>query len=642
MTQGDRVELRWPGKRGPGELDGPTLPLQVEQRIGGPAGGEFDPRRDLLICADNLLAMQALLATHTGAIDLNYLDPPFATGHDFVRTSFTDAAGEARGELRTHAYHDRWPGGLAGFLRMLEPRLRLAHRLLAAHGSLYLHVDPTVGHYAKLVLDEIFGPGCFQREIVWRIGWLSGFKTRAHNWIRNHDLIFFYTKDPSRFTFNKQYVPHPEGYLRRDGQPARGRGVPMEDVWNANSAEFSLRGRDSLDSIQIKSFSREKTGWATQKNTSLLRRIIAASSRPGDLVADFFCGSGTTLVAAAELGRRFLGCDCALPAIELAHTRLQELGVAGPRALAVPKDSADPTASPAEAPVPTDMSDRAAANPSGAPRRPSTSSDAPVPTDMSEATAGLDRCGLGLGERRVWLGEGGQREHVARLLRHHEAEPLDVADLHGRRGELGVLVGPWDAPLTRAAVHAALARAATLGLVGVDALAWDWAFAADEDLSAGTGLALTCLQLRRDLLDERALARADSGLGERPAFHLEFRAVGPHAVQLHLTGASVRRPERLPADLRAAAGDWRALIEAWSVEFDATAGPLRPDQRSHRTRNQPGLAVASAAHHYPGPGPFTARVMVLDRLGAAHALDFSLCWRGDTLQAVPLDPPPRT
>ncbi len=572
MSREDRVELRWPGK-GEADVALPAgLELCVEQRIGEPAG-------NLLICADNLRAMQALQATHAGAIDLIYLDPPFATGHDFVRTSFAGPDGEGRGELKAHAYHDRWPGGLAGFLRMLEPRLRLCHRLLAPQGSLYLHVDPTIGHYAKLVLDEVFGAACFQREIVWRIGWLSGYKTRANNWIRNHDLIFFYTKDPARFTFNKQYVPHPAGYRRRDGAVATSPGVPMEDVWNANLAEFALRGRDSLDSIQIKSFSREKTGWATQKNTSLLRRIVAASSRPGDLVADFFCGSGTSLVAAAELGRRFIGCDCALPAVELAHARLLEIRVA-------------------------------------------------VPEDMSQATApGFARCGLGLAERRLWLGEGGAGEHVSRLLRHHGAVPISAGGLHGQRGTVGVLIGPWDAPLGRAAVQAALREAAARELTGLDVLAWSWGFTADEDLSAGTGVELTCLQLRRELLDDRALAREDGGLGERPCFRFEWRAGPEQTVTLVLGGASLRRPERLAPDLGAAVlADWCELVESWSVEFAAIGGPLRPDQRHYRTRSQRGLAVESAAARLDGSGPWWARVEVIDRLGAAHPLDFQLSW----------------
>ena len=579
-----RVELRWPGKRGPGEHVGAGLRLQLEQRIGG-AGDDFDPRHNLLICADNLLAMDALLATHAGAVDLIYLDPPFATGHDFVRTSFTEGEGEARGELRTHAYHDRWPGGLAGFLRMLEPRLRLAHRLLAAHGSLYLHVDPTVGHYAKILLDEIFGAACFQREIVWRIGWLSGFKTRAHNWIRNHDLLFFYTKDPARFTFNKQYLPHPEGYVRRDGKPPRSQGVPLEDVWNANSAEFALRGRNSLDSIQIKSFSREKTGWATQKNTSLLRRIITASSNPGDLVADFFCGSGTTMLAAAELGRRFIGCDCAAPAIELAHTRLSEA----------------------------------------------------VPEDMSEKP-GFDRCGLGVPERRVWLGQGGQAEHVARVLRHHGATAAP-GPLHGLRGDVAVWVGPWDRQVTRAELRAALAATVQRGLTSLDVLAWSWAFGADEDLATGTGVALTCVQLRRELLDERA--REGAATGERPAFALEWHAASDAAftVTVALRGASLCRPERLEPGLRAALADWRELVEAWSIDFAAGA-VLRPTQRWHRTRTRPALTMQSDPHAYPDAGPHRARVVLLDRLGAAHTLDFELRWSNGRLEVTRVDPPP--
>ena len=626
MSREDRVELRWSGKRGDESPSVPVLAWTIEQRIGG-VGDGFDPARDLLICADNLRAMQALQATHAGAIDLIYLDPPFATGHDFVRTSFTGPDGEARGELRAHAYHDRWPGGLAGFLNMLEPRLRLCHRLLAPHGSLYLHVDPTVGHYAKVVLDEVFGPGCFQREIVWRIGWLSGYKTRAHNWIRNHDLIFFYTRDPARFTFNKHYVPHPAGYRRRDGKPAEGPGVPMEDVWNANSAEFALRGRDSLDSIQIKSFSREKTGWATQKNASLLRRIIAASSRPGDLVADFFCGSGTTLVAAAELGRRFIGCDCALPAIELAHARL--LALAGPDARPTSKRDRE------------DMSEVQPASEHALKGMLDGTGDmGPVREDMSGKTAApptFDRCGLGLGERRLWLGEGGAREHVARLLRHHGAAALaEAGALHGVRGELGVVVGPWDAPLGRQAVRAALTEAAARGLVGVDALAWSWGFAADEDLSAGTGLALTCLQIRRELLDERALAREDAALGERPAFRFEWQELAPRVVQVALRGASLRRPERLGADLRAALADWSELVEGWSVEFAAADGPLRPDRRHQRTRGQRALVREAAPFRYPdGPGPFLARVVVLDRLGAAHALGFTLTWSEGQLAVEP-------
>lgn len=317
------LELCWPDKY---DADGGRRPVRevpearrIErvERVGVGTGR--------VMLADNLGALQALRREWAGAVDLAYLDPPFGTGGRF-------SVGRRLGDdpqvapLEMPAYDDRFEGGAAGLLAMLDDRLRLIHELLAPHGSLYVHVDPTVGHAVKLMLDEIFGPRCFQREIVWRIGWLSGFKTRARNWIRNHDLIFFYTKDPAQFRFNKAYTPYPEGYVRRDGKPPSGRGFPLEDVWNANAAEFALTGAQSLDSIQIKSFSREKTGWATQKNAALLGRIIEASSNPGDVVLDVFGGSGTTACAAHALGRRFIHCDRAPMATEITRGRLLDAG----------------------------------------------------------------------------------------------------------------------------------------------------------------------------------------------------------------------------------------------------------------------------------------------------------------------------
>ena len=300
--------LSWPGRdasSSPALAPGPVL----QRHPGQPPLPEAAPNR--LHLGDNLAVMRSLQAALEGRIDLLYADPPFGSDDNYVLR---------RGGTETFAYGDRWPGGPSGYLGMLLPRLVAMHALLAPQGSLYLHLDSGAVHYAKVLCDEIFGRECFQREIIWRIGWVSGYKSAARNWIRNHDTILFYTKDPRRFTFHKPRLPHPPGYARRGG--GEGRGRPVEDVWNANAAEAALTGPASLDSIQLKSFSREKTGWATQKNESLLRRIIAASSSPGDLVADFFCGSGTTLVAAEGLGRRWLGCDVSEAAIALSRERL--------------------------------------------------------------------------------------------------------------------------------------------------------------------------------------------------------------------------------------------------------------------------------------------------------------------------------
>ncbi|GIX46084.1 MAG: site-specific DNA-methyltransferase [Candidatus Tectimicrobiota bacterium] len=336
----NKVELVWPGKYNEDgtlkEVPRVSLPFQVIERVNesratrearktgiqqtlfdvweGKEGETFEEGwRNKLIWGDNLLVMGSLLEKFAGKIDLIYIDPPFATGADF---SFTAPIGEEGEEvykeqsiLEEKAYRDTWGRGLQSYLQMMYQRLAFMRDLLTEHGSIYVHLDATVGHYIKTVMDEIFGQDSFQREIIWRIGWVSGYKSAAKNWIRNHDMILFYVKTPGSFVFNKEYIPYAPGYKRRGGEEPTGQGYPIEDVWNANPFEFALTGEDSLDSIQIKSFSTEKTGFATQKNESILRRIINASSNPGDLVADFFCGSGTTLAVAEKLGRRWIGCD---------------------------------------------------------------------------------------------------------------------------------------------------------------------------------------------------------------------------------------------------------------------------------------------------------------------------------------------
>lgn len=260
---------------------------------------------------DNLEALAGLVPEYKGCVGLVYLDPPFGTGRRF-----------AAADGAYVAYEDRFEGGVAGLLSMLEPRLRLVAELLAPTGSLYVHVDPIAVHPVKLLLDEILGPRCFQREIVWRIGWISGFKAAQRNWVRNHDTILFYTKHPTRFTFHKVYVPHRPGYRRRGGGRGGRSGVAVGDVWNAGPEDLALEGAASLDSIQIKSLSREKTGYATQKNESLLARIVGASSNEGDVVLDPFCGSGTTLAVAARMGRRAVGIDASPVAVDVVRRRI--------------------------------------------------------------------------------------------------------------------------------------------------------------------------------------------------------------------------------------------------------------------------------------------------------------------------------
>jgi len=269
-----------------------------------------------LIYGDNMLAMQALLAgdpdtglpSMRGKVDLIYIDPPFDSKADY-RTKITLPGADIEQKptvVEQFAYADTWEEGTVSYLKMIYPRLVLMKELLSDKGSIYVHIDWHVGAYVKVMLDDIFGKENNIREIVWRIGWVSGYKSALPNWIRNHDSILFYSKS-STYTFNKEYIPYPQDYVRRDGNRPTGQGYPIEDTWNCSSL-------DELNSINIMSFSREKVGYATQKPEKLLERIINASSNQGDLVCDFFGGSGTTAAVAERLGRRWITCDIGKPA----------------------------------------------------------------------------------------------------------------------------------------------------------------------------------------------------------------------------------------------------------------------------------------------------------------------------------------
>lgn len=266
---------------------------------------------------DNLQVMSHLLKHYRGKVDLVYIDPPFDSKATYKKEI------KLRGEtinndhtaFEEKQYGDMWNND--EYLQFMYERLVLIRELLSDTGSIYVHMDENRSHYLKVILDEVFGPNSFKREIIWRIGWISGYKSAAKQWIRNHDTIFYYTKG-SEYTFNKKYIPYPEGYTRRDGAKPTGQGYPIEDTWNCSEL-------DVLNSIQIMSFSSEKVGYPTQKNENLLKRIIECSSNPGDLVFDCFMGSGTTQAVAMKLDRRFIGADINLGAIDTTVNRLNQI-----------------------------------------------------------------------------------------------------------------------------------------------------------------------------------------------------------------------------------------------------------------------------------------------------------------------------
>jgi len=250
---------------------------------------------NLIIKGNNLLALHSLKKKYRGKVKLIYIDPPYNTGGDSF--NYNDSFN-----------HSTW-------LTFLRNRLEVAKELLSTDGSIYMQLDYNEVHYGKILMDEIFGRENFQREIIWDVTVLSGFKTIANNWIRGHETILYYSKS-ERPMFNKLYQEHTQEYLSSfkkkdaDGRMymvAHGKtryldkteekGKPFGDVWN------------DVASFQQIPTAKERLNFSTQKTEKLLSRIIQASSNSGDLVLDFFAGSGTTPVVAHKLKRRWIAIE---------------------------------------------------------------------------------------------------------------------------------------------------------------------------------------------------------------------------------------------------------------------------------------------------------------------------------------------
>lgn len=299
-------------------------------RFGTQASSSLD-EMNRLIYGDNLLAMQALLAgdpatgltSLRGKVDLIYIDPPFDSKADY-RTKLTLPGGNINQKPTTieqFAYADTWKDGTVSYLRMLYPRLVLMRELLSDNGSIYVHIDWHVGHYVKVLMDEIFGKANFVNEIVWH--YHTGMRVKTH-WNRKHDVILMYSKTKDNIIFNQQ--TETRIYPFKPSMASDG-GAVIEEILNRDGVrtgifKSTLMSRDVWDISQVFNMSKEYAGYATQKPEALLERIIKASSNVGDLVCDFFGGSGTMAAVAERLGRRWITSDIGKPATLVIRKRL--------------------------------------------------------------------------------------------------------------------------------------------------------------------------------------------------------------------------------------------------------------------------------------------------------------------------------
>ena len=315
-------ELRWTGKRPYRSTQ--YFPAQLRESYGEEQNGWINK----IFWGDNLQVMSHMLKEYRGKIDLIYIDPPFDSKADYKKKIDLKGIGKATSDsssFEEKQYGDIWTND--EYLQFMYERLLIMRELLSETGSIYLHCDWHRSAYLRLLLDEVFGADSFRNEIVWSY---FGFKrATSKKFPQKHDLIFSYTKSPE-YTWNVQYKPHSPEYIKRFKKDENGR-LYRDDVNPTGGGTRiiyldEVEG-DIIDSVwsdipPVNPVAKERQNYPTQKPEALIERIIKASTNPGDIVFDCFMGSGSTQAAAMKLGRRFIGADINLGAIQTTTKRL--------------------------------------------------------------------------------------------------------------------------------------------------------------------------------------------------------------------------------------------------------------------------------------------------------------------------------
>lgn len=613
-----KTELVWKGKYDdegtlvPVEKPGP-YPFQIIEVVNQPRSGneELKPQQNLfetykgnegdtfetgwrnkLIWGDNKFVMSSLLEKFAGKIDLIYIDPPFATGADFRMN--IDVGEKGKEVYKEHsiieekAYRDTWGLGLESFLRMMYDRLSIMKELLSEKGSIYVHLDWRMNSYVRLLFDELFGFDNLQREIVWDISVLSGFKSLANNWIRGHDTILFYSKDSNNIIFNKQTVEHREEYIKRfnktdkDGRKyfdGRGekryldevieKGKPIGDVWN-----------DIMSFQQIPT-AVERLPYPTQKPELLLERIISASSNDGSIVADFFCGSGTTCAVAEKLNRRWIGVDLGRYAIHTTRKRLLEI--------ASSKDLND------------------------------------TKKKYGKSAKPFEILNLGKYERQFWQVKAFNRkdekqalyEYLAFILKLYGAEPIaGSSHIHGKKGNALVYVGAVDSPVTIQEVNDAMHDCKEMGQKELHILGWEWEMGlndAMEEVAKQEKIKLKLRTIPMDVLDPEAVRKSDIRFFELAYFKVDIET-DKKEVKIKLEDFVIPHTDLIPQEVKDSIKKWKDWIDYWAVDFDFKNDAFNNTWTSYRTRQDRKLNL-TAKHTYEKTGTYKVLVKIIDIFG---------------------------
>ena len=709
------VELVWNGKTA--DVCTAVLPFQTLEHVDEPreetkAQAElFDARgrqtqgwTNKLIWGDNKLILSSLKAgalrrqiEDAGGLKLIYIDPPFDVGADFSMD--IEIGGETFHKepnlLEQIAYRDTWGRGADSFLAMLFERLTLMQQLMASDSAVYIHLDWRTIHYVKAMLDEVFGRDNFMANVIWkRIS--SGRKAASNKWLAVDDIMLVYTKGEHAIT--PQYAPYSDEYKKRFvHEDERGKyfwdniGTYSQDRLKRLEGEGRIRYPENssakprmknylhegkgviIDNIwtdisPVNSQANEDTAYATQKPEALVERVMLASSKPGDLVADFFSGSGTTAAVAEKLGRKWIATDLGKFAIHTTRKRL--IGV----------------------------------------QRELKAADKPF--------RAFEVLNLGRYERQAYLNVGGrlslaQREQALAqketefrelILRAYKGEPLaNDGFFHGKHGGRLVVIGPINLPVGRLFVEEVITECRKRGATRVDVLAFEFEmglFPAVLEEAKQKGIDLTPKYIPAEVFDKRAVDKGQvvfhdiSFVEATPRYAKGKSARDKLSVQIELTDFSVYYTQGAAEAAIAALKDgksdvicdqgqlvkiskskdgtvkretltkhWTDWVDYWAVDFDyqnrkeiikvpVGAGPggvlpgfegpqvdmplefedrwtgsyiFENEWQSFRTRKQRELELITAEHTYDRPGRYTVAVKVVDIFG------------NDTMTLVPVN-----
>jgi adenine-specific DNA-methyltransferase len=632
------TELSWECKYIDGKRQTPVrvaLPFQTIETVNESAAdrqrslelfttGRQTGWRNRLIWGDKKYVLPSLMPEFAGKINLIYIDPPFDTGQDFSYTATIPESAKTEEDedtafvkrpsiLEQKAYRDTWGvtqaekdcgvSSLDKYLKWFYETAFLLRDLLAEDGCMYVHLDWRMSHYAKLVLDEVFGPDKFLNNVVWE------YQTRHSSdrfWNRKHDDLLLY-RNSDRWTFNwrdeevmqklapvtiaKYRLKDEKGFYRLNGRFLKGSPIKgakdVDQAWEKKRPDLVVRdylrpGIPPNDSFFIpieNQSSSDRTDYPTQKPTALLRKLIKASSNEGDLVLDCFVGSGTTAAVAEALNRRWIACDLSRFAIHTARKRL--LGASNLKPFVVQN--------------------------------------------------------LGKYERQAWqvaefpangtdhLEEQRQRDSDYRrfILDLYHATPISGQTwLHGVKAGRMVHIGAVDAPVTLSDVKA-IAREAwksagsskTASKAAADVLGWDFAFELNEtarQVAAESRVDVSFKKIPRETLTKKADAQGDIKFFELGALSVEPKQ---SQRQLILKLKDFVIPiDDVPAEARKSIKHWRQMIDYWAVDWNFKGDTFHNQWQSYRTRNEPDLEL-SAKYEYPNAGSYTVVVKVIDILG---------------------------